>query len=691
MSDRVHGVERFRDSLPMVQPVLDKGHFQLEDLMGGDAAVIRGARICYQSEATSPEADVRLIRRLMASEPKHNTVFEHAVFRFGVKCPLFVARQWLRHRIACIAGDAQLYFDLPNAVAKGKRHRYSVSVAEFYRRWHKGIWITIDKKKDGFLDQVDPEVTYTVPQLSKLVHRREETLREYVRKGWLRACRIETNDPRKPSIFVHGRDWHDYANRQARAQMSIRDRLAQMQLRMCDETTGEIEYTTITDIWETGIKDVYQVTLNNGYQLKMTADHLCLTEKGWLSLEQATGLDHHRDSNLVIWNADSPAFAVNGEPLYRDKEWLAARRAEGLGVPEIAARAGCSDSAVRAWLQKHGLQYTRSEASRLAGRKQKGRRRTGGKRKLMSEQHRQTLRELHSGPNSNFWKGGVSSERANIARWCTQHAGEVHARNDYACVICKEKAGHLHAHHIDPVWHEPAKATDIENLTTLCARCHRHIHRNDLELAFLDAYTKGQDLSSLAVLPRKRLLGKPRPSSTRLVRSYAKIASIEYVGREKTFDIQVSGPYQNYVTNGLIVHNSYNEKSLRYCIADREYYVPVDVSAGREEYIAHMEASYDLYDSLLQAGWQPERARGVLGTAVYTEFIWTVNAWSFMNWLTKRLDKHAQWEHRQYAEAALGIFRQVMPVTAEAFIDSVLIPVLGYQARDWDDIAPQQG
>src|SRR4030042_485570 len=51
-------------------------------------------------QSLSREHDVRLIRRLRKSEPKHNTVFEHAVFRWGVKCPIFVARQWMRHRIA---------------------------------------------------------------------------------------------------------------------------------------------------------------------------------------------------------------------------------------------------------------------------------------------------------------------------------------------------------------------------------------------------------------------------------------------------------------------------------------------------------------------------------------------------------------------------------------------------------------
>jgi len=116
---------------------------------------------------------------------------------------------------------------------------------------------------------------------------------------------------------------------------------------------------------------------------------------------------------------------------------------------------------------------------------------------------------------------------------------------------------------------------------------------------------------------------------------------------------------------------TFNEKSLRYCVADREYYVPEGLSMTGA-YIQHMEASFDLYEQLLAAGWKREQARGALGTAVYTQFIWTVNAWSLMNWLHKRLEPSAQWEHRQYAEAVLSIYREVMPVTASAFEELVL-------------------
>jgi thymidylate synthase (FAD) len=116
---------------------------------------------------------------------------------------------------------------------------------------------------------------------------------------------------------------------------------------------------------------------------------------------------------------------------------------------------------------------------------------------------------------------------------------------------------------------------------------------------------------------------------------------------------------------------TFNEKSLRYCIAAREYYVPEN-AAGQDAYCAHMEGSFDLYSRLVEEGWPKEQARGVLGTAVYTEFIWTVNAWSLMNWLEKRLDEGAQAEHRAYADAALRMYAQAMPVTAKAFMQSVL-------------------
>ena len=123
-----------------------------------------------------------------------------------------------------------------------------------------------------------------------------------------------------------------------------------------------------------------------------------------------------------------------------------------------------------------------------------------------------------------------------------------------------------------------------------------------------------------------------------------------------------------YITAQWMRHRigTFNQRSLRYCAAEREYYIPKD-EPMLDLYRRYMEREFDAYEDLVRGGWAKERARGVIGTAVYTEFIWTVNAWSLMNWLTKRLDKAAQWEHRQYAQAVLVLFRQAMPITAEAF------------------------
>ena len=61
-------------------------------------------------------------------------------------------------------------------------------------------------------------------------------------------------------------------------------------------------------------------------------------------------------------------------------------------------------------------------------------------------------------------------------------------------------------------------------------------------------------------------------------------------------------------------------------------------------------------------------ARMVLPVAQYTQFHWTVNARSLMNFLSLRMDSHAQFEIREYAKVIAEIFRARMPWTWEAFL-----------------------
>lgn len=113
---------------------------------------------------------------------------------------------------------------------------------------------------------------------------------------------------------------------------------------------------------------------------------------------------------------------------------------------------------------------------------------------------------------------------------------------------------------------------------------------------------------------------------------------------------------------------TYNEMSLRYCLAKRDYYTPSSLTGeALEKYVKSVNNAFDAYEALVASGTKREQARGVLPLSIYTLYYWTVNARSLMNFMKLRLDKAAQPEIREYAKALLEIFKEKMPVTAKAF------------------------
>ncbi|MFP4360008.1 MAG: FAD-dependent thymidylate synthase [Alphaproteobacteria bacterium] len=78
--------------------VLDHGFVRVVDYMGDDAAVVQAARVSYGSGTKSVRSDAGLIRYLMRH--RHSTPFEMCEIKLHVKLPIFVARQWIRHRTA---------------------------------------------------------------------------------------------------------------------------------------------------------------------------------------------------------------------------------------------------------------------------------------------------------------------------------------------------------------------------------------------------------------------------------------------------------------------------------------------------------------------------------------------------------------------------------------------------------------
>jgi thymidylate synthase (FAD) len=79
-------------------PVLDHGFIRVIDYMGDDAAIVQAARVSYGRGTRRVSEDAGLIRYLMRH--RHSTPFEMCEIKYHVKLPIFVARQWIRHRTA---------------------------------------------------------------------------------------------------------------------------------------------------------------------------------------------------------------------------------------------------------------------------------------------------------------------------------------------------------------------------------------------------------------------------------------------------------------------------------------------------------------------------------------------------------------------------------------------------------------
>jgi thymidylate synthase (FAD) len=135
---------------------------------------------------------------------------------------------------------------------------------------------------------------------------------------------------------------------------------------------------------------------------------------------------------------------------------------------------------------------------------------------------------------------------------------------------------------------------------------------------------------------------------------------------------------------------SFNEFSLRYARATEDFYVPepedvrsqvgkpgaytfetveAELAAETRDAMREVyEQAFATYERLVEAGVAREVARSVLPVGAYTEFYWTVNARSLMNFVSLRASETAQREIRRYAEAVEHFLEQQMPVTHAAFV-----------------------
>ncbi|MBI3099555.1 MAG: FAD-dependent thymidylate synthase [Planctomycetes bacterium] len=464
------------------------------------------------------------------------------------------------------------------------------------------------------------------------------------------------------------------------------NRVAGMRLRQIDEQTRRLQHTRIATVYKNGRKPVFRMTLADGKTIECTRDHRFFFSDGWHTLAERVGLDCSA-GGVAHWTGGETFLYVNGcraeaPAPYRDAAWLDHHyNVEKVKIQDVADRCGVTYHTIRKWLILHGLTHQKGGRSQPPWNRGRSYR-LGPRRPSIA--WKEANRRARSGAASNFWRGGIATQRSSIGRWTTQHAHIIHELNRWTCQLCHHRAPELHCHHIVPVWADASRAWEESNLTTLCGDCHRSIQGRELDFVErLGGPPVREEWKARSLRTPRRWL-----EEAKLVR----VEGFEFVGEKETYDLEVEGPFHNFVANGIVTHNSVNEYSTRYSIAiDSAQKTPsgkwrMQAAGNRQGSEGYAEASLggtltareeelqrlarEVYNERIGKGIAREQARKDLPLSTYTEAYWKVDLWNLLHFLSLRMDPHAQEEIRDYA-TTMGekIVAVWVPHVWQAFLD----------------------
>ncbi len=516
-------------------------------------------------------------------------------------------------------------------------------------------------------------------------------------------------------------------------------RLQRMKLRVLNESTGAFEISHIQDVMCSGRQPVYRLTLADGKTLDCTTNHRLFTTGGWQHMGDALGLVTDEANQVLAITRDCEVMCngvlrtdaiysqkswfaaqaqkgltareiaescgcsvavirhwakehevslrsghqrglktIVGAGLYRDRHWLEAQLNQGAHTDAMATAAGCSIECIKKWVYHHGLTLNK----RPPGSPNPWNKGNGGYALSLSPESRQIRQQnakkyTRRGADSNFWKGGVASDRTMVGAWTRQIAPQVHEKFNYICQSCGERGGQLHAHHLVPVFADESLAYEFDNLVSVCKPCHEQIHAEHREAAF------AQDFKPM--LNPQTWQPKPTPGGRKLMAHPVKVVQVEYLGMQTTYDLEVAGEWHNFVANGVVVHNSFRYTGTRIlAVATGEtpveevfYLRPLGfytdrqgkkyeyLPEQREEDIAWCLEGAKIYKKRIDQGFAEEHARSLIPFDVRQHWVMSANVRSVMHLLDLRAKGDAQLECQQMCELIWPHFEAWVPAVAE--------------------------
>jgi thymidylate synthase (FAD) len=142
-------------AIPDYRTVLDHGFVRLDAVMADDLSVVNAARVSFaRHKDTMDASDEGLIRFLLRE--RHGTPFEHNSFRFHIRCPIFVAREWFRHRIGSFNEFSM---------------RYAKATDEFYVPAPEDVRTQVGKPGAYTFETVEPELAESTRETLESVYR----------------------------------------------------------------------------------------------------------------------------------------------------------------------------------------------------------------------------------------------------------------------------------------------------------------------------------------------------------------------------------------------------------------------------------------------------------------------------------------------------------------------------------------
>jgi flavin-dependent thymidylate synthase len=549
---------------PNYIPLLDYGFAGLIDHMGDDSAIVQAARVSYGDGTKKVSEDRALIRYLLRHH--HTSPIEMVVMKLHLKMPIFVARQLVRHRTACLTGDMAITFDLPSGKAgNGAPRAYPLTIKQLYDRF-------------------------------------------YVRNG-VQSCETK------------------------------RKRIQEMRLRCCDEDNLTVTHTSITDVWENGIKPIIKVVFANGDALRATADHLCFTDQGWLRLSEAL----EQNVGFARFERELSSLSLQSEYTEEElktEEWRRIDTCEGF--ERYSGYDVSNLGRVRSWRNFRwtdvSIPVIKRETRGVAGYSVVSLSADGKSRAFLV--HR-LVRKAFGFSDGSDQTRHIDNNRRNNRLTNLVGGTSLENNRDRMMTGCSQRLAIVFS---QPISFE----NDGEEMTydiSVEGPFHNFSAANTVVHNSLNEYSGRYSLmSDEFYMPEPEHI-QPQSSDNKQ-------------GRAGEID-EVSKAGVNWLMKA-----SFEQSHAAYSVllGEREN--------AEQHYDAYSDESPLLSDTF--PGIARELARIVLPVANYTEMYWRIDLSNLFKLLKLRADAHAQYEIRVYADAIFKLIQPIVPAACEAFTDYMM-------------------